>query len=90
MIEKFIKYIITFIGLSSGVALGLRLVDLLIENNIFNLDQMVYRILSPTIVGVLFAIISYFASQLIIRLGKKLAQITQAELEKIPQQDFIF
>lgn len=90
MIEKFIKYIITFIGLSSGVALGLRLVDLLIENNIFNLDQMVYRILSPTIVGILFAIISYFASQLIIRLGKKLAQITQAELEKIPQQDFIF
>ena len=90
MIGKFIKYIITFIGLSSGVALGLRLVDLLIENNIFNLDQMVYRILSPTIVGILFAIISYFASQLIIRLGKKLAQITQAELEKIPQQDFIF
>ena len=90
MIEKFIKHIITFIGLSSGVALGLRLVDLLVENNFFNLDKMVYMILSPTIVGVLFAIIAFFASKLIIRLGKKLAQITQAELEKIPQQDFIF
>ncbi|HAS74941.1 MAG TPA: PIN domain nuclease [Clostridiales bacterium UBA8960] len=90
MIEKFIKYIITFIGLSTGIALGIHLVDLLVENNIFGLDRMVYMVISPAILGVVLALVAYVASQLIIRLGKKLAQITQAELEKIPQQDFLF
>lgn len=90
MIEKFIKYIITFIGLSAGIAFGIHLVDFLVENNIFGLDRMVYMVLSPAIVGVVLALAAFFASQLIIRLGKKLAQITQAELEKIPQQDFLF
>lgn len=90
MIEKFIQYIITFIGLSTGIAFGIHLVDVLVDNNIFGLDRMVYMVLSPAILAVVFALLAYGASQLIIRFGKKLAQITQAELEKIPQQDFLF
>lgn len=90
MIEKFIQYIITFIGLSTGIAFGIRLVDVLVDLKIFGLDRMVYMVLSPAILAVVFALLAYGASQLIIRFGKKLAQITQAELEKIPQQDFLF
>lgn len=90
MIEKFIQYIITFIGLSTGIAFGIRLVDVLVDLKIFSLDRMVYMVLSPAILAVVFALLAYGASQLIIRFGKKLAQITQAELEKIPQQDFLF
>ena len=90
MIEKIIKYIITFIGLSSGIAVGLQVADFLYDNNPFNLHEMVYQIASPAIVGIVFAIIAYMASRLFIKLGQKLAQITQSELEKIPQQDFLF
>lgn len=90
MIEKIIKYIITFIGLSAGVAFGLHLVDFLYDYNIFNLNRMVYQIASPTIVGILFALVTFFASKLVVSAGKKLASYMQAELEKIPQQDFLF
>lgn len=90
MIEKFIQYIITFIGLSTGIAFGIHLVDVLVDIDLFGFDRMVYMVLSPAILAVVFALLAYGASQLIIRFGKKLAQITQAELEKIPQQDFLF
>jgi uncharacterized protein YacL len=90
MIEKIIKYIITFIGLSAGVAFGLHLVDFIYEFNVFNLNRMVYQIASPTILGILFALVTFFASKLVVSAGKKLASYMQAELEKIPQQDFLF
>jgi Integral membrane protein (PIN domain superfamily) len=90
MIEKLIKYIITFIGLSTGVALGLRLVDPLFEYHIFNLQRVVYLIVTPLFLGLLGAAVSYFASKILIRFGKKMAQVVQVELEKIPQQDFLF
>jgi len=90
MIEKFIKYVLSFVGLSTGIAFGLRSVDFLYELNIFNLNRMVYLILAPLLLGVIFGLIAYFTSKLVIGFGKKLAQVTQSELEKIPQQDFIF
>lgn len=90
MIEKLIKYVITFIGLSTGVALGLRLVDPLYEYNIFNLQRIVYLIGAPLLLGLLGTVVLYFASKLFIRFGKKMAQVVQSELEKIPQQDFLF
>lgn len=88
--EKFIKYIITFVGISLGAASGLQMVDYLYNYHFFNLNRIVYAIAAPAILGLFFGLIAYTTSKLIIRLGKKLAHYTQAELEKIPQQDFIF
>lgn len=90
MVEKLIKYIITFIGLSAGVALGLSMAEFLYENDFLNLMKIVYMIATPAIFGIIAAVFAYVMSKLIIRLGKKLAQYAQAELEKIPQQDFLF
>lgn len=90
MVEKLIKYIITFIGLSSGVALGIRLADPLHDLHLINFDRIVYLVVTPTVLGLLGAFVLYFASKILIKLGKRLAQIVQNELEKIPQQDFLF
>ena len=90
MVEKLIKYIITFIGLSSGVALGIRLADPLHDLHLINFDRIVYLVVTPTVLGLLGAFVLYFASKILIKLGKRLAQLVQNELEKIPQQDFLF
>jgi uncharacterized protein YacL len=90
VIEKIIKYIITFVGFCVGVGTGIYLTDFVYERDLFNLHRMVYTISLPFLFGLIFTIITFFISKLMIALGKKLAQYTQTELEKIPQHELLF
>lgn len=90
MMEKFIKYVLTFVGLSIGVTTGTQVADYLYKYHFLNLNKIVYEVAVPLIIGLFFGLIAYATSKLIIQGGQKLAHYTQAELEKIPQQDFIF
>lgn len=84
MIEKLIKFVIAFVGLSLGVGVGIYLSDYIYEQNLLAIHRMIYGLALPIFLGLIFAFITYFASKLMIALGKKLAQYTQQELEKVP------
>ena len=92
MVEKMIKLILTFVGLCVGVGVGIHLSDFLSDYNAFNLNlhSMVYKTITPIFLGLIFGMVSYVTSRLVIKLGKKLANYAQSELEKIPQIDMIF
>lgn len=87
MVEKIIKLIIAFIGLSIGVVFGIYLTDFVYPNDLLPLNRMFYVVMMPVLFGIIFAFLTYIASKLMIAIGKKLAQLAQNELEKIPQQD---
>lgn len=90
MVERIIKYIIAFIGLCIGIGLGIYLSDFIPSEGLFNLSKTVYLIAIPTILGLILAFITYFTSKIIIKIGKRLANYAQNELEKIPPQELIF
>lgn len=89
MIEKIIKYIIALIGLSVGVGLGIYLNDALGELSYFGIHPMVFAILLPILLGLIFALFTYFTSKLIISLGKKVANYAQTEVEKLPPHELM-
>ena len=90
MVERIIKYILTFVGLCIGIGIGIYLTDFLPNEGLFNLSKTVYVILIPTVLGLILAFISYFTSKLMITIGKRLALYAQNELEKIPPQELTF
>ncbi|MDN5299244.1 MAG: hypothetical protein PWP51_1797 [Clostridiales bacterium] len=90
MVERIIKYILTFVGLCIGIGLGIYLADFLPNEGLFNLSRTVYVIAIPTILGLILAFITYFTSQFLISIGKKSALIAQNELEKIPPHELAF
>ncbi|MBS7528368.1 PIN domain nuclease [Fusibacter paucivorans] len=90
MVERIIKYILTFVGLCIGIGLGIYLTDFLPNEGLFNLSRTVYVIAIPTILGLILAFITYFTSQIMISVGKKSALLAQNELEKIPPHELAF
>ncbi len=90
MIEKIIKYIITFVGFCVGIGFGIYIADLLYIKDIFNVDRMVYSVIIPALLGLIIGFLAYFFSNFMIKSSKKMVQYAQSELEKIPPQDFLF
>jgi len=90
MVEKLIRYILAFVGLSIGIGFGIFAAEDLYVRNVFGLQRIVYLIAVPIFTGLLFGFVMYFASKLFIMIGRKLAQYAQQELEKIPPHDFLF
>ncbi len=90
MIEKIIKYIITFVGFCVGIGFGIYLAEFLFLKNIFHVNKMIYIVLTPALLGIIFGFITFIFSSFMIRGSKKLAQSAQLELEKIPPQEFFF
>lgn len=91
MVEKMIKFILTFVGLCVGVGVGIHVSVFLTEYNAFdlNLHPMIYKTAVPIVLGLFFGLFAYGTSRLMIKLGKKLANYAQSELEKIPQTDLM-
>lgn len=89
MAEKIIKYIIAFVGLSVGIGLGVYLNDVVVQDTFFGINPTIFRVGLPILLGLIFALFTYFTSKLVISLGKKLALYAQKEVEKLPPQDLL-
>lgn len=90
MVEKIIKYILTFVGLCIGIGFGIYLTEIIFKGDIFSLNGTIYIVLIPATLGLIFTFLSYFASKLIISGGKRLALYAQNEVEKIPPHELAF
>jgi len=89
MAEKLIQYVLAFVGLSIGIGVGIYVSDITYTQYSIEINQIAYKILMQVIFGVIIALIFYFASKLIIKYGKKMAQYAQREIEKVPLNELL-
>lgn len=89
MIERIIKYILAFVGLSVGAGAGFYLGEVLNRSEWFNLPETVFTVVVPGICSLSLGLAAYFASRVVIKRGKKLAAYVQAEIEKLPPTERI-